>query len=274
MRKATRRPASVRHDSPPEATGPRGRGHRHAAHHALLFSLKPRRRHVGWAIAAVLVVAAAVAAFVYFTDFEFSTITASITDFIGGLNPALVLPMMAVLPVVGFPISVVYLFAGARFGPWGGGLVVAAITLFHFLATHAIARSFLRGPIQRFVERRHKKLPEIPADEHAAVAVIIGLLPGIPYFIRNYVLALSGIRLRTYIWVCLPIYVARSYVTILLGDLSSDPSRRALFTLISVDVLKVVVCAGVIWWLRRHHQRVHGHHDAPPGSVPPTAAAS
>jgi hypothetical protein len=60
-----------------------------------------------------------------------------------------------------------------------------------------------------------------------------------------------------------PVYVARSYVTILLGDLGAAPSARRLMILVGVDVLKVVICAGVIWWLRKHHQKYHGHEAHP-----------
>lgn len=231
----------------------------------------------------VLVLAAVAAAgVVLFTDFEFAAITDAITRWVEKLNPVAVVPLMALLPVAGFPIAVVYLVAGARFGPLWGGVVVALVTAFHLLATHAVARSFLRKPIERFVHRRHKKLPEIPEDEQVAVAVIAALVPGLPYFVRNYLLALSGVRLRVYFWTCLPIYVARSYVTIMLGDLSGDPSRRGFIILVAFDVLKVLICGGVIWWWRRHHRRVHGHehdhhsdHDARHGgdSLPPIAAA-
>jgi uncharacterized membrane protein YdjX (TVP38/TMEM64 family) len=255
---------------------PGARRRRQSAHHALLFHARPKKHHIWIAVLVVTLLAAALGGIFLFTDFEFAVFTRSVTDWVDTLNPIAVLPLMALLPIAGFPISVVYLVAGARFGPLWGGAVVALATACHFIGTHAVARSFLRAPIERFVERRHKKLPEIPQDEQIAVSVVAALVPGLPYFMRNYLLALSGIPLRVYFWTCLPIYVARSYVTIMLGDLSGDPTRRGFIVLVAVDVLKVLICAGVIWWLRRHHRRVHGHdHDAPHGddSVPPIAAA-
>lgn len=236
-----------------------------AAKHALLFGggkRKPRGKAFWYTLGGVALILAAAAGVFFFTDldFDWSRVTAfwaRVTEFIGGLEPMLVIPLMALLPVVGFPISVVYLVAGARFGPLWGGVVVAGATAAHLVLSHAVATRFFRGPITRFVERRHKHLPNIPKDEHAAVAVIVSLAPGLPYVLRNYILALSGVPLRTYFWICLPIYVARSYVTILLGDLSSTPSGSRLVILLVVDVVKVGVCAGVIWWLRVHHRKVH-----------------
>jgi uncharacterized membrane protein YdjX (TVP38/TMEM64 family) len=181
------------------------------------------------------------------------------TGWIHRVHPVAALPLMAVLPILGFPIAIVYLFAGARFGPLGGGLIVAAITAIHMLGTYLIAKSFLRAPLQRFIEKRHKHLPQVPEDEQAAICVIATLVPGLPYFVRNYILALAGVRLHYFFVVCLPIYVARSYVTILLGDMGADPDKRKLLILLGLDVLKVAICAFVIWRLRVHHRKFHGH---------------
>jgi uncharacterized membrane protein YdjX (TVP38/TMEM64 family) len=239
----------------------------------LLFGLKRHRAKLWWVAAVVIAVVAGAGLVLRYTDLTW----ASVSDWIDALNPVAVLPLMALLPIVGFPISVVYLVAGARFGPVGGGVVVAAVTTVHLLGTYVIARSFLRAPLQRFLERRHVHFPHIPEDEQAAICVIAALVPGLPYVVRNYLLALADIRLRYYLGVCLPIYVARSYVTILLGDMSSDPTRTKIIVLIVVDVLKVLICALVIWRLRVHHRKYHGHehdHDhSADAAVPPSAAA-
>lgn len=232
----------------------------------------PRRRRAFWlAVGAVVAITAAFTWFVRFTEIDFAEINGRATAAIGKLSPAAILPLMALLPVVGFPIMFVYLIAGARFGPVMGGVVVAGVTAVHLIATYAIARSFLRAPLQRWIERRHRKLPQVPDDEAAGVALVAALAPGLPYVVRNYVLALAGVKFRVYFWVCLPVYVARSYVTIMLGDLSSDPSRNGLLIIVAIDVLKVAICAFVLWKLREHHRRFHGH--APERPAPPSGAA-
>jgi uncharacterized membrane protein YdjX (TVP38/TMEM64 family) len=131
--------------------------------------------------------------------------------------------------------------------------------------------------MERFLERRHLHVPQIPRDEHALIALIIALVPGLPYVLRNYILALAGVRMRVGFAVCLPIYVARSFVTILLGDMGSDPDGKKLIILGIVEVVKVTACAYVIWRLRQHHRKFHGgdaHGHGPDVVVPPSAAAS
>lgn len=260
-------PSSVQLSADSSRLPPRGGG---SARHALLFGLNEHKSKAWWLLAAAVTGLAAIGLIWRYTDLTL----AGVTDWIGGLSPLAVLPAMALLPIAGFPISVVYLVAGARFGPVGGGIVVAGVTAVHLLGSYAIARSFLREPLRRFIARRHAHLPHIPQDEQAAVCLIASLIPGLPYVVRNYLLALAGVRLRYYFWVCLPIYVARSYVTILLGDMGSDPSRTKIVVLIAVDVLKVIVCACVIWRLREHHRKYHAHDldDSPGVGAPPTAA--
>ena len=174
---------------------------------------------------------------------------------IGQLNAFAVIGLMATLPLAGFSIGIFYLIVGAKFGPLLGGVVVAATTAIHLLAMHWIARSFLRGPLERFFARRKHRLPSIPEGENGAIAVMAALVPGLPYFARNYLLGLSGIPLRTYFWICLPIYVVRSYLVIFLGDLSGAPSRSRLILLGAIYAVKLGVCAGIIARLRKRHQR-------------------
>jgi uncharacterized membrane protein YdjX (TVP38/TMEM64 family) len=251
-----------------------GHGHpRRSARSVLLFAM-PKKR-TWWILASiVLALVGAVALVLLLTDLDWSSVQrgfARLNTAMERLNPVAVIPLMAVLPIFGFPIGIVYLVAGARFGMLGGGVIVAAVTAIHLVASYYIGRSFLRGPIERFIEKRHHHLPQVPEDEQILVCVIAALLPGLPYFVRNYLLVLAGVRLKIMFWVCWPIYIARSYATILLGDFSGDPSRRGLMIVLVVDGLKIAICAFVIWRLREHHRKYHPAHG-PDVAVPPSGA--
>lgn len=180
------------------------------------------------------------------------------------LNPALLLAAMALLPLAGFSIVAVYLVAGARFGPEAGGGVVAGVTLVHLVLSQAIARGVLRKRIERMLTRRGHRLPELERGADAAVVAIGALVPGLPYFVRNYLIGLSGARLRVIVVVCLPIYVARAYLVILLGNLADDWSMRGFGVLAAVFLAKLVICAALLRWL----QKRHGHGAKPVGTPP------
>ena len=241
---------------------------RRQAHHALLFGRRRSWRPAWWIIAGAVVLAAAAttAAILLWKEIDW----AAVTRFIARLDAVPLVVAMSALPLIGFPILPVYLVAGARFGAIGGGIVVMIVSAAHLVGSYFIARTVLREPLQRLMARWHTHLPEIPRDEEPMVALIAALIPGLPYFARNYLFAMAGLRLRVYFWICIPIYVARSYVSILVGHLSSAPDRNRLIMLGAVESLKVVVCAIVLWRLREHHRRFHG--DAATGPVaPPTA---
>jgi len=178
-----------------------------------------------------------------------------LTDRIAAFDPFVVLVLMAVLPVAGFSVAVMYLVAGIKFGPVLGGVAVAAATAVHLLATHWICKSVLRGPLQRFLQRRNHSLPHVPTGENASVAAMATLVPGLPYFARNYLLALTDVPLRVYFWVCLPIYVVRSYIVILVGDLGTDLNRKTVTILVAVYVVKLSICAYLLWRIRRRFKR-------------------
>lgn len=170
-----------------------------------------------------------------------------------GLNAPLLIALMALLPLGGFSISIVYLLAGARFGPWVGAALVAALTAFHLLASHAIAHGFFRLRLERWFERHRRRIPKIPPMDDAAVAALTALVPGPPYFLRNYFLALADVPLRIYFWICLPIYTLRAGVVLFLGDLTTDPSGRGLTILVAIYAVKLALCAEAIRRIRRHH---------------------
>ena len=176
-----------------------------------------------------------------------------------GLNPALLILLMALLPLVGFSISLVYLVAGAAFGGLAGFTVVTAVTAVHLLGSHWLGTTFLRAPITRFLKSRKVHVPEIPAGEERSLSLLAVLTPGPPYFLRNYVLALSGIPLRTYFWIAWPVYVLRSCIVIFLGDVGGEMNSRKVMILAGVFLLKVSICAYIVYRLRRRYLATHPH---------------
>ncbi len=170
------------------------------------------------------------------------------------LDHRLLLGLMAVLPLVGFSISLIYLVIGAVFGGPVGLIVVAGITAVHLLGSHWIGRGFLRKPLERWMGKRNYHLPELSSGEDASIALMAVLVPGPPYFVRNYLLAVSGIPLRIYFWVCWPVYVLRSCIVIFLGDFSNGLSTKRVVILASIFVIKVGICA---FLLRRLRARFH-----------------
>ncbi len=167
------------------------------------------------------------------------------------LNPWAAVAVFAVLPLFGFSIIAVYIIIGSKFGVWWGLAVVALLTSIHLVASHLIAKSFFADRLRRYLARHSRKLPTLPENEERAVALLLALIPGLPYFARNYILGLVGLPLRIYFWICLPIYVIRSYVTLALGDFNGGLSERKLLTLAAIYAVKLSICTIIFWRVRQ-----------------------
>ena len=158
--------------------------------------------------------------------------------------------IVATLPIFGFSIVICGMVVGSKFGNGWGVAVMVLATVIHLLGSHWIGTSFLRKRIEAFITRKKYKLPHVPEGENASVSLMTAIIPGLPYFVRNYLLALSGIPLRIYFWVCLPIYVLRSMLAIFAADFSADLTSKKFLLLATVFVLKVSICAYIFKRLR------------------------
>lgn len=200
----------------------------------------------------ILIALAVVAAIVslQFADFEWR----DVPELLQRVNRPLALAIMATLPVLGFPITAVYLAAGALFGPWIGAAVIAGVTLTHVLITNVLAQTIARKPVERWRVEWSKRLPALTEGDNIAVVVMLVLVPALPYVIRNALLAVSGAPLRDVIFVGVPLYVLRSFTTIYLGNLGNDPSLKTILIVGSIFVAKLGISAVIfhrLHWKQR-----------------------
>lgn len=160
-----------------------------------------------------------------------------------GLNGAVAFLLLTVLPLVGFPVTILHLAAGIRFGTTLGVILVPVSILLHLLASYAIVHFWHKALAKRFEKVRKK----IPHGAHGPVCLFTLLLPGVPYFAKNYVLPLIGVPLRTYLLWCFPIHTARCIAAVILGAKSDDltPGRLIVLGAYFVTLL------GVSWWTFR-----------------------
>ncbi len=170
---------------------------------------------------------------------------------------------IVLLPLAGFPVSVLHVIAGMRWGPrWGIALVAISILL-QLLASYALV-SLFRKPFERQFARLRARLP---AAAHGPMTLFTLLLPGVPYFAKNYVLPIAGVPLWTYLAWAFPIHVLRSSIAVVFGHESDQltPTRIAGFV-----AYAVVVTLSFAWAFRRLRASVE---DRPPVASDPTPPA-
>jgi uncharacterized membrane protein YdjX (TVP38/TMEM64 family) len=126
---------------------------------------------------------------------------------------ALFVALMTVLPIFAFPITLFLVLAGVKFGFIIGSLLTLLIIPVHLIASFILGKSLLRPYLDRILAKKNVQLPRIPQERTLMYASLFVMIPGPPYSLKNYTLALTGIPFRYYFlvnWVielvlCIPV---------------------------------------------------------------------
>jgi uncharacterized membrane protein YdjX (TVP38/TMEM64 family) len=162
----------------------------------------------------------------------------------------LVFVLLALLPLTGFPVSVLFVVAGAKFGSGWGTAIVAGSIVIHLLASFYLATHFLHDWMTALFRRTRYKMPQIPKGEHVPVTLLTTLVPGVPYAAKNYLLVLGGVPFRAYMLVCLPAHIFHASLAIFFGDLTRDLTRGRLIFLGTYTAIIILLGRYVVKRLR------------------------
>jgi uncharacterized membrane protein YdjX (TVP38/TMEM64 family) len=131
--------------------------------------------------------------------------------------------LTVVLPLVGFPVTALYLAVGARFGVlWGAALVVPC-TVAHLWLSAVLARP-LRKPMRRLLEGAGWKMREAPEGSRKWFVAWVALLPGLSYSLKNYAMPLAGVPQSIVQPVAAPLHVFGAMLALLLGESLREPT--------------------------------------------------
>lgn len=166
------------------------------------------------------------------------------------LNGAAVFALVVLLPLLGFPVSVMHVLAGIRWGTGVGFALVVASILLQLLASYGLVH--LARPL--FERKLQPVLRRLPDGEHGALCAFTLLLPGVPYFLKNYALPVARVPLLPYLLWCFPIHAVRASIAVFFGDASDQltPPRIAGIALYAITI--TLLCAWAFRRLRRQLQ--------------------
>lgn len=106
---------------------------------------------------------------------------------------------MILLPPVGFPISIFLVLVGVQFGVITGIFLTVLILPLHMLICYSIIHTFMRKPLIRFLSRRGWDLPILYSRRPGLAMIGFLLMPGPPYILKTYLLALTGMPFFTFL---------------------------------------------------------------------------
>jgi uncharacterized membrane protein YdjX (TVP38/TMEM64 family) len=165
------------------------------------------------------------------------------------IDPVLFVVLMAVLPSVGFPISVFLIVAGAKFGLAGGFFITALAIPIHLSISYFIGNSMFRGGLQRYLSKKNYQLPEVPQDKMVPWALVFVAIPSIPYAVKNYLLALVDIPPLYYFAINWPVNLVLSIPFLGIGE---SAVRMNLWLFFLFVVLLLLGYALTLWLKKRY----------------------
>lgn len=173
---------------------------------------------------------------------------------VSSLPGLLVFLLVAILPLVGAPVSVLYVLAGAKFGP-GWGLAWGAVAIaIHLVASWWIAQSWLQRPVQALLRRAGYAQPSFPKDDAVAICLLVALVPGLSYTLKNYLLVLGGIPFRSFFFCCLPAHFFHAVLAILFGDFTGDMTPGKITFLVVYGLVLAGLSRHVVRRMRERKQ--------------------
>jgi uncharacterized membrane protein YdjX (TVP38/TMEM64 family) len=160
--------------------------------------------------------------------------------------------LLAVLPAFGLPIGPLFVLAGASFGVRIGIIGSLLALAANLAACYWLARR-LRPWFDSFLRRFKVRLPEVAQRTRspARFVLTVKLAPGVPAFVKNYALGLTGAPFGIYFGLGMLITGVYAILLVVLGE---SLLRHQLTRAIAAGV--VVVGLGLFVWLGvRRRQR-------------------
>jgi uncharacterized membrane protein YdjX (TVP38/TMEM64 family) len=127
--------------------------------------------------------------------------------------------VLALLPVVGLPFTPLFVLAGASFGVKVGIAGSLAALGANLAVCYWIARR-MRPSFESLFRRFNVRLPNIAESDKSPARFVIGVkvAPGVPAFVKNYALGLTGVPFRLYFGVSMLITGVYAILLVVLGE--------------------------------------------------------
>lgn len=177
-----------------------------------------------------------------------------INQFAADLPTWMFVPAYLVLPLLGFPISAMLIASGLKYGFWfASGLSLAAMAFHTFAAWH-ITHGFLRQRVKGLLKTTKFDLPKIPKQHQIWMTLVFVTVPGLPYWVKLYSLALTNLPFRRYFPLTWLGHAVNSFIFIGMGAAAADVNPWILAGLL-------VLAIGSGFAMKKVRERFVDDHD-------------
>lgn len=149
------------------------------------------------------------------------------------------------LPLLGVPVSPLWVATGMCASAWWGGLLSGIALALNQTLGYWLARKWLRSPIETWLRARGRSAPQIRVADETLWILLLRVTPGMPLFVQNYLLGLAEVRFGRYLCISLPPQLAYAFAFVSLGHAFKDSNvwrgMLAVSALASVSVAVLLI---------------------------------
>jgi len=190
------------------------------------------RQHKKLVTTAFLVVALAVVAWYYRDHWDREAIVA----FAENLSLPWFLAAFLLLPLIGFPITPLLVVTGIRFGFAGGMAVATGVMFFHNIVAFRLTHGWFRERLRNRLARSGYAIPAIDPKHQAWFTAVFASIHGPPYAAKLYLLALTDIPFRIYLWVGASIYAFFCVIPVGAGSAVDTLKPWVIYALVGMSI--------------------------------------
>lgn len=167
-----------------------------------------------------------------------------ILDITRSTNPLVFVILLTILPLLGFPIAVFYLYAGTAFA-WPAAWLLCTIGLaLNMSVAYTMGAHLLRKPLIQILAHRGYSLPVLNETTHFKFIFLIRAVPGVPFPIQNYLLSVTAPPFILYLSISLAVQSVFAAGVSALPSMLIDPGNLKL--LLAAAILVLLLIAKVI----------------------------
>ena len=106
--------------------------------------------------------------------------------------------LVAVLPLIFFPTSLLWIATGAIHGPSTGFVILVISASLNFFLAYVIGQRLFRRRVENLLSKYKLEIPDFDETGQWEFTIAVRLIPALPQIIQSYFLAISNVRLCIY----------------------------------------------------------------------------
>ena len=165
----------------------------------------------------------------------------AILEIFRGAPPWVIVAALSLLPLVGIPLSPLWLVTGATFGMKTGMFLIVTGFAINFALAYLVSNRLLREPLLRLFQRRGVGIPQALPGEYAKLVIAVRVFPGLPNFMQSYLLGLANVPFRIYYLLSFPPQIAYAVGFVMFGDSIVNLEGGRIILAVSI-----VIAAGLL----------------------------